>query len=179
VTIHSEHPFATPEPERDPVRRLRGRLGGVVSLWTTGAGAARSGLTVSSLLVASGEPGHILALVDPDSDFVREVSETRIAVVELLSWRHQQLAEAFAGLFPAPGGVFRLGEWVDTEWGPRLRDVATWAGVRLVEDEPRQVGWSMLLDLTIEHVEIGGDDEPLVHRRGRYQRPDTAEGQTT
>ena len=27
VTIHSEHPFADPEPERDPVRRLRGRLG--------------------------------------------------------------------------------------------------------------------------------------------------------
>ena len=32
VTIHSEHPFADPEPERDPVRRLRGRLGGAVTL---------------------------------------------------------------------------------------------------------------------------------------------------
>ena len=36
VTIHSEHPFLEPEADRDPVRRLRGRLGGAVTLWTTG-----------------------------------------------------------------------------------------------------------------------------------------------
>ena len=33
MTIHSGHPFPTPD---DPVRRLRGRLGGTVSLWTAG-----------------------------------------------------------------------------------------------------------------------------------------------
>ena len=36
VTIHSEHPFLEPESDRDPVRRLRGRLGGAVTLWTVG-----------------------------------------------------------------------------------------------------------------------------------------------
>ena len=39
MTIHTSHPFADPEP--DPLRRLRGRVGGAVSLWTAGRG--RSG----------------------------------------------------------------------------------------------------------------------------------------
>ena len=34
MTIHSEHPFL--DPDADPVRRLRGRLGGAVTLWTSG-----------------------------------------------------------------------------------------------------------------------------------------------
>lgn len=169
MTIHSDHPFATPDDDRDPVRRLRGRLGGAVSLWTTGAGADRSGLTVSSLMVAGGEPGHLVALLDPDSDFAEALLQSRVAVVQLLSWRHRQLAESFAGQFPAPGGVFRLAEWRDTKWGPLLSDCDTWAGVRLAGD-PRAVGWSVLVDGEVEHAEVGDDAEPLAHRRGRYQR---------
>ncbi|WP_246456190.1 hypothetical protein [Nocardioides mesophilus] len=37
MTIHSEHPFLEPEGSRDPVRRMRGRLGGAVALLTAGA----------------------------------------------------------------------------------------------------------------------------------------------
>jgi hypothetical protein len=33
------------------------------------------------------------------------------------------------------------------------------------------VGWSALLTLVVEAVTVGDDDEPLVHRRGRYVRP--------
>jgi flavin reductase (DIM6/NTAB) family NADH-FMN oxidoreductase RutF len=169
VTIHSDHPFAEPEDERDPVRRLRGRLGGTVTLWTAGEGRDRAGLTVSSLMVAAGDPGHALALVDPDSDFAEAVQRTGRAVVQLLEWPHRDLAEAFAGVAPAPGGVFTLGSWMDTDWGPRLEDASAWAGVMLTGTS--EVGWSLLLDTTIEHVEIGQEREPLVHRRGRYVRP--------
>lgn len=169
MTIHSEHPFADPEPERDPVRRLRGRLGGTVTLWTAGEGRNRSGLTVSSLMIAGGDPGHALALVDPDSSFADTVLECRTAVVQLLEWPHRDIAEAFAGLAPAPGGLFTLGTWHDTEWGPRLGGVSAWAGLRLT-GEQREVGWSLLLDATIEHVELDEEREPLAHRRGRYVR---------
>ena len=72
VTIHTEHPFL--DPDADPVRRLRGRLGGAVTLWTSGSERSRAGLTVSSVMVAGGEPGRVLGLVDPDSDF-RDVLE--------------------------------------------------------------------------------------------------------
>lgn len=170
MTIHSEHPFLEPESQRDPVRRLRGRLGGTVTLWTTGSGPLRSGLTVSSLMVANGSPAHVLALLDPDSTFATALSASATAVVQLLEWPHRDLAEAFAGMAPAPGGLFTLGSWEDTRWGPRLEGVSAWAGVRLV-DESREIGWSRLVDTVIEHVAVGEESAPLVHRRGRYERP--------
>ena len=175
MTIHQDHPFADPEPRRDPVRRLRGRLGGAVTLWTTGSGPGRAGLTVSSVLVAPGEPAHLLGLVDPDSDLADALGGSGTAVVQLLHWRHRDLADAFAGVAPAPGGPFRSAQWRETDWGPLLEGVTAWAGIRL--DRPgTPVGWSTLLDGVVEHVEVAADDEapPLVHRRGRYVRPDGA-----
>ncbi|HEX6516098.1 MAG TPA: flavin reductase family protein [Nocardioidaceae bacterium] len=169
MTIHAEHPFLEPEEERDPVRRLRGRLGPTVSLWTTGTGDSRTGLTVSSMMVAGGEPGHALALVDPLSDLATALGEGDVAVVQLLEWPHRSLADAFAGVAPAPGGPFTLGDWVDTPWGPRLEGAPSWAGVRVVET--REVGWSLLVDTEIEHVELDEEAQPLVHRRGRYLPP--------
>jgi flavin reductase (DIM6/NTAB) family NADH-FMN oxidoreductase RutF len=169
VTIHDTHPFLDPESERDPVRRFRGRLGGAVSLWTTGSGRDRAGLTVSSLMVAGGEPARLLALVDPDSDLAETLPATGRAVVQLLRWEHRGLADAFAGTAPAPGGAFAQAEWAETAWGPRLADAGTWAGVAL--ESTGEVGWSLLLTATVEHVEIGAEDDPLVHRRGRYLRP--------
>jgi flavin reductase (DIM6/NTAB) family NADH-FMN oxidoreductase RutF len=112
----------------------------------------------------------VLALVDPDSDFADTIQETGAAVVQLLEWPHRDLAEAFAGLAPAPGGPFKMAAWADTEWGPRLEGASAWAGVR-VADRQHEVGWSLLVDTTVEHVEIAEEREPLIHRRGRYLRP--------
>jgi flavin reductase (DIM6/NTAB) family NADH-FMN oxidoreductase RutF len=170
VTIHDTHPFADPDP--DPVRRLRGRLGGAVALVTAGdAGGAgvRAGLTVSSLMVANGEPARVLLLVDPDSDLHDVVAGTGRAVVQLLAWSHRDLAEAFAGTAPAPGGPWRMATFEETPWGPRLADADTWAGVRVEADAA--VGWSRLLTCVVEDLTLGADEAPLVHRRGRYVRP--------
>jgi flavin reductase (DIM6/NTAB) family NADH-FMN oxidoreductase RutF len=166
VTIHESHPFADPDP--DPARRLRGRLGGMATLWTAGHGADRAGLTLTSVLVVLGEPARVLGLVDPDSDLADAVAETGAAVVQLLAWSDRDLAEGFAGTAPAPGGVFQQAEFVDTDWGPRLGHATTWAGVRL--EESREVGWSRLLTCVVEHLEVGEDVEPLMHRRGRWVR---------
>lgn len=170
MTIHTEHPFLQPEGERDAVRRLRGRLGGVVTLWTSGSGRGRAGLTVSSMMVADGEQGHALALLDPDSDLHDALSETGVAVVQLLRWEHHALADMFAGAAPAPGGVFAQAEWDESPWGPRLSSATSWAGVRL--KSATEVGWSSLVICTIEHVALGDEPDPLVHRRGRYLRPE-------
>ncbi len=172
MTIHSEHPFLPPEPERDPARRLRGRVGATVTLWTAGVGAERVGLTVSSYLVAAGEPARIVALLHPESDLLERLEEEGTAVVALLGWRQRDVADVFAGVRPAPGGPFRGSGWEQTAWGPRLADVATWAGVRLDAAATHDVGWSRLVEVVVEHVELGDEDSPLVHRRGRYQRPD-------
>ena len=167
MTIHTEHPFL--DPDADPVRRLRGRLGGAVTLWTSGSERSRAGLTVSSVMVAGGEPGRVLGLVDPDSDFRDALEETGRGVVQLLQWEHRDLAEAFAGQFPAPGGAFRMGEWEQTSHGPRLTTAPSWATVELESME--SVGWSELVVARIEHVVVADDGEPLQHRRGRYLRP--------
>lgn len=166
MTIHDSHPFADPTP--DPARRLRGRLGGRVSAWTAGAAGARAGLTVSSSMLANGDPARLLALLDPESDLVAAAQSSGRACVGLLEWRHVDLAEILAGRAPSPGGPFRWGTWRQTSWGPLPDGVGVWAGVRLVDVRP--VGWSLLVDTEIEHVEVGEEREPLMHRRGRYER---------
>jgi flavin reductase (DIM6/NTAB) family NADH-FMN oxidoreductase RutF len=169
VTIHDTHPFLDPESERDPARRFRGRLGGAVTLWTSGADDDRAGLTVSSLMVAGGEPARIIALLDPDSDLADTLQRTGRAVVHLLGWGHRDLADAFAGVAPAPGGAFRLATFEAGEWGPLLADAPAWAAVSLESEQA--VGWSSLVTCIVDDVHLGEDTPPLVHRRGHYLRP--------
>ncbi|HEV8056206.1 MAG TPA: flavin reductase family protein [Nocardioidaceae bacterium] len=179
MTIHGEHPFLPPESERSPVRRLRGRLPAGVTLWTSQHAGRRSGLPVSSMLVADGEPGLVLALLDPDSELWETASRSRTVAVSLLGWADRALSDAFAGTAPAPGGPFRLAEWRDTDWGPVLESTSVFAGCRLLDSQPRAVGWALLVEAEIEQVEIGGGDigggteqtgDALIHHRGRYHR---------
>jgi flavin reductase (DIM6/NTAB) family NADH-FMN oxidoreductase RutF len=114
----------------------------------------------------------VLALLDPDSSFLAGLRTSTTCVVQLLGWGHRGLADAFAGVAPAPGGPFRMAQWRDTTWGPLLDDAATWAGVRAVEE--REVGWSVLVHTVVEPVEVGEDADTQVHRRGRYVRPGEA-----
>ena len=166
MTIHSDHPFVPPEGDRDPLRRLRGRLPAPVTVWSAGAGRTRQGLTISSLLVAGGEPARVLGLVDADSEFWDDDPATW--VVNVLGSDHRFLADAFAGTAPAPGGPFTLGAWTDSDWGPVLAGTAGWIGVRRADVEPREVGWGLLVEGVVEHVEIG-DADAMIHVRGRYR----------
>lgn len=173
MTIHPEHPFAGHGPP-DEVRRLRARLGGVVTLWTTGEGESRAGLTVSSVMVARGDEGRVLGLVDPLSEFAEELDRTGRAVVHLLRWEHRDLADAFAGLAPAPGGPFRAAEFAQEEHGPRLLSAGTWAAVE--RESAQEVGWSTLVTCRIVDLHVDVEVDPLVHRRGRYRRAAEADG---
>lgn len=166
MTIHSDHPFMPPEGERDPLRRFRGRLPAPVTVWATGEGRGRRGFTVSSLLIADGEPGRVAGLIDEDSDFRDALDE--VFTVNVLTQAHTTMANAFAGVGPAPGGPFTLGEWEQTAWGPVLKDSAGWLGARLVDAEPRHLGWALLVEATIERIEVG-DPIAMAHMRGVYR----------
>lgn len=165
MTIHAEHPFAN--PDRDAARQLRGRLGSRVGLLTAGAGRERAGWTVSSLLLADGDPWRALALVDPDSDLCERIEQTGSAVLQLLGSGDEYLADAFAGLAPAPGGIFRLAAWEQTSAGPRLVAAENWAllGLEAADD----LGWSRRLTFTVNEAHTGADDAPLHHLRGHYR----------
>ena len=160
--IHSDDPFA--DRDKSDIRRLRGRFSAAVSVWTTPGPA---GLTVSSMLVADGSPGRILGLVDEESDFWDALSESRRFAVTALTDADQQLADRFAGLMPAPGGLFATGAWTGTGYGPVPADAGTWAGCRL--DGARAYGYALLVEATIETVEVGPDARPLLHYRGHYR----------
>lgn len=167
MTIHSEHPFVPPEGERDPLRRLRGRLAQAVTICTAGEGRGRAGLTVSSVLVADGDPARVVMLVDEDSDLADVLDVGEPWVVNVLGARDRRLADPFAGTAPAPGGLFTQGSWRQTPYGPVLETAVAWLGAR-VAAPPRQVGWPLLVEGVVEHVEIGEDGPALTHVRGRY-----------
>lgn len=163
--VHDTDPFATPEQARSPVRRLRARLPAPVTLWTAPGPA---GLTVSSVLVADGEPGRLFGLVDEDSELWEAARAAGVFAVAPLRVDHRRLADRFAGLMPAPGGLFTGYEWRETRFGPVLAELANWVGCRV--DGARPAGWSVLVEATVVEVNLGASDgEPLTHFRGRYR----------
>lgn len=169
MTIHEDHPFIPPEGDRDAVRRLRGRLAAPVTVWAAGTGRDRVGLTVSSLLIADGDPAYVFGLIDEDSGFA-DARPDRFTV-NILAEQHRYLADAFAGQAPAPGGVFRLGEWTDSSWGPVLQGSCGWFGVERDSSasEPDQyLGWALAVTGVIADIHLN-DIDGLIHQRGRYR----------
>ena len=196
MTIHGSHPFLPAEGDRDPLRRWRGRMPAPVSVWTATAGGRPQGWTVSSFVLADGRPGEVVGLVDEDSDLADALRAGARFAVSLLGWRHRGLADVFAGLAPAPGGLFTQGSWRDTDWGPVLADGAGWLGARLLDQPDRAVeeqpgrqardpqasrqpepasrpdhaGWALLVRGVVEHLEPGElpPEGVLCSFRGRY-----------
>ena len=170
MTIHYSHPFAAGEQDRKPLRRFRGRMASPVSIWAASSGGNRAGWTLSSFLVADGDPGEVIGLVDEESALADILAETTTVTVSLLGWGQRALADAFAGVAPAPGGPFAIAGWADTEWGPVLVESLGWIGARLRSD-PDHAGWGLLVRAVVERVEIQTPptDDLLCYVRGRYR----------
>ncbi|GAA2075163.1 flavin reductase [Aeromicrobium tamlense] len=164
MTIHSEHPFAPADRDKDAFRRLRGRLPSPVTVVATGTGRGRAGLTVSSLLLVDGDPPRIEVFVDPDSELGESLEVGARAAASVLQAGDAFLAEVFAGLAPAPGGMFTVGTWVDSDWGPRLDD-RSWCGFTV--DEISELGWSLRVTGTVRTVAVEAATG-AAHARGRF-----------
>lgn len=165
--IHEEHPFKTPEQLRDPVRRFRGRMAAPVTIVTAGDGSNSTGLTVSSLVAAEGNPPRVYFLLGPETDLFAALHRTSRFVVHVLSSEHRVLSDTFAGIRPSPGGLFTGVATRPTEWGPVIEDVATRAYCTYrggVEES-----FSFLVSGTIDRVEVADLDDPLLYFRGNYR----------
>jgi len=120
-------------------------------------------------MVADGEPGYVLGLLDPASDLAEALVDGAALAVSLLTDGDVLLADALGGVGPAPGGPFRMGEWTQTDYGPVPAHTPAWLGVR-VEGTPQSTGWSVLLRARIELVTINGSDPTVLSLfRGRYR----------
>lgn len=161
-----EDPFATPEADRREDRRLRGRLVAPVCVVTSfGEQSEPAGLTVSSVLVADGEPAELLALVDPLGALVAACRESGRAVVHLLRAGDERVAELFAGRYPAD--PFEEVAWHPGEYGPVLEGGRPTADCAVTEIG--EAGYHSLLRARIETVGLGGGAEPLAWYRGGYR----------
>ena len=165
--IHADHPFADLPEDRDPVRRFRGRLANPVTIITSGNEDRRTGLTVSSLFVAEGEPGRVHAVVGPNSGLWDVAAETERFVVHVCDVEATSLAEVFAGLRPSPGGLFATTNTSPSKWGPLLDELPD----RLFCSLESRVdsGNSGVLVGVVDAVELSDIKDPLVYFRGTYR----------
>ena len=130
--IHDEHPFVTPIADREPARRFRGRLVAPVTIVTSGDEDERVGLTVSSLVVAEGDPPLIYMLVGSTTDLWYAIEETERFVVHVVEADDRGLADIFAGLRPSPGGPFVNVDTTHSDHGPIITHLQSRAFCTLV-----------------------------------------------
>ncbi|MEX0825273.1 MAG: flavin reductase family protein [Acidimicrobiia bacterium] len=169
--IHDEHPFADPEDMRDPVRRFRGRLAAPVTVITAGGPGNHSGLTVSSLVVAEGEPSHVIFLCGTNTDLWSAIVASGHFIVHVLEESHREISDRFAGIRPSPGGLFAGLDPVDTDWGPLIPSVETRAFCRFSGHTETEI--YALVDGIVDRVDLSDVSRPLQYFRGRYLRSET------
>lgn len=165
--IHEDHPFRTPEELRDPVRQLRGRLAAPVTIVTAGMPEAPAGLTVSSLMVAEGDPARLYLLVGPTTDLYDAIMETGRFVVHVLRSDDRRSSDVFAGLRPSPGGVFSGLDLTQTEWGPVITSIEDRAFCTLNHAE--EESFVAIMTATVDDVTVAELADPLVYFRGSYR----------
>jgi 3-hydroxy-9,10-secoandrosta-1,3,5(10)-triene-9,17-dione monooxygenase reductase component len=167
IRIRRQPPFAVPAERRDPARRLRGRLVAPVTIWTAGQLPGGAGLTVSSVLVAEGQPARLLGLIDPTSAFWETMQESRAFVVHVLAAGDQSLAERFSEIRPPIQGPFDRLEVSESPWGPVLGGSRPRAACRLAGSA--SVGYAELVEGTIERLELPDLEDPLAYLHGGYR----------
>jgi 3-hydroxy-9,10-secoandrosta-1,3,5(10)-triene-9,17-dione monooxygenase reductase component len=167
IRIGMQPPFAVPPERRDPARRLRGRLVAPVSVWTAGDPPGGAGLTVSSVLVAEGQPARLLGLIDPTSAFWEAMQEARAFVVHVLAVGDRALAERFSEIRPPIRKPFDGLQVAGSPWGPILAGSRPRAACRLAGSTP--VGHGELVEGVIEELELPDLEHPLAYLHGGYR----------
>lgn len=137
-----------------------------VTIWLageTGPGPL-TGLTVSSMLVAQGQPPLVAGLVAPLSALADEVCrEGGRFVAHILGPSHRRLAQHFAGELPAPAQDL---DAQPSPHGPVLAGVPDRLACRTLSW--REFGWSVLVEAQIDGVVAGPGGRALAWHRGSF-----------
>jgi flavin reductase (DIM6/NTAB) family NADH-FMN oxidoreductase RutF len=166
-TVGGVDPVADPAELRDPGRRVRGRLVTPVTVWTAQVGDDRFGLTVSSVMIAEGEPPVIAGVLSPLSDFADALQETGRFTVHVLGEDDRRLAQLFAGRLLSPD-PFEEVDATASPWGPRLGGLRTTVGCSVSRTEP--LGRQQLVVANAEAIDVADEHAPLAYLRGQYRR---------
>ncbi len=190
ASVSYGNPWADPPEARDPLRRLRGRLALPVTVWlaglpgqddlgpsatlatgtaTPGPGSAilsgaPTGLTISSVVLASGDPARLAGVLSPTADLTELITQPPGPfVVHILTAGHRRLAKHFAGELPAPPDLLVTRT---SAYGPVLVAVQDRLYCRTLRHEP--FGTSVLVQAAVESVEVGRAGRGLAWYHGRF-----------
>jgi flavin reductase (DIM6/NTAB) family NADH-FMN oxidoreductase RutF len=139
-----------------------------VTVITSGSGDHRTGLTVSSLVVAEGDPSRVYFLLGSTTDLFYGLEETGKFVVHVLEGDDAATADIFAGLRPSPGGRFANLAVEQSEWGPVLTDVETRAFCTYEGGDEET--FFIVAEGRIDELELSDLEVPLVYFRGAYRK---------
>ena len=167
-SIHYDHPFLDPEDQRHPIRRFRGRLSAPVTIITAGDETDRTGLTVSSLMVAEGDPPRIHFLLGDQAYLWDRIRDHGRFVVHILEEGQRHLADRFAGIMPSPGGPFSGVSTETSDYGPVIDEAPSRAYCSFEQARPGH-GAYLMIDGIIESVEVHDLAKPLQWFRGAYR----------
>lgn len=150
------------------MRRARGRMPLPVTVWLAGEAGPGPliGLTVSSVVLAQGEPPLLGGLVGPLTDLAEVIRHPGDPfVVHILADGHQRLAKHFSGELPAPADLLAA---EPSAHGPLLKA----AGERLLcrTRVCREFGWSLLVEAEIEDLSAPAQGAGLAWYRGDFVR---------
>jgi 3-hydroxy-9,10-secoandrosta-1,3,5(10)-triene-9,17-dione monooxygenase reductase component len=167
ASLRYGNPWADPPTARDSLRRLRGHLVLPVTVWLAGGTAPDSppvGLTISSVLLAQGEPPVLAGLVSPSSDLAdRLAAPPGRFVVHLLAAAHRRLAQHFAGDVPAPPELLAT---TPSDHGPLL--VAVGDRILCHAVSVKDFGWSLLAEAEVDGVEVADAAKGLAWFHGAF-----------
>ena len=152
----------------DDFRLAMRRLVGAVSIVTTTDGQKPAGLTATAVTSFSAEPARLLACINLKGTTFRALAESRRMAINLLSWRHADLARRFGGA-PVPHEErFGLADWgVLATGAPVLLDAL--AVFDCVVDEMMMAHSHAVLIGEIKSVRLGTDQAaPLLYANGEF-----------
>ncbi|WP_207476796.1 flavin reductase family protein [Arenibaculum pallidiluteum] len=120
--------FDPPAPDADPAdfRGALRRLASGVSVVTTGSGAERTGLTVTSVASLSAEPPCVVFGLNVAGSSLPVLERFRAFGVNVLAERHQPVAERFSGR----GGIKGPERYAGADW------IALATGASILADAP-------------------------------------------
>lgn len=145
-------------------------LAGGVSVITTGQGADRTGLTVTSLSSLSAEPPTVMFGLNLGSSSFPVLARHRSFGVNFLNATQKQIADRFAGRGGEKGEARYAGaSWSEGITGAPLLEGALAALDCEVEELIERHSHAIVIG-RVREVRLGGDDAALVYWRGDYER---------
>jgi flavin reductase (DIM6/NTAB) family NADH-FMN oxidoreductase RutF len=151
------------------------QLVGAVTLITTQDATQRRGMTATAVCSLSAEPPSLLVCINRSAEAHDVILSGRCFCMSVLAYRHQSLAECFAGRDGSKGEErFERGSWgVLATGAPYLEDSLAAFDCALA-DTHELVTHTIFIGRVVAVHRIAG--EPLLYEGGHFKRLDPAIG---